>query len=458
MARRGDAGHRFATAAGLALVLTTTAAQAQDAPPRLTFDLGSRLTLDDNPDLAAGGSDPRSGLDTDLGLTLNTTTRDQAFSLAVDGLLRLDDEGLAFRDPAVRLSYSREAATSRLALSGVLQQSPVDLFEPLISSDGGVITTDILATTGTITSRSAELTFATGLDGPLGFDLAASTSARDYSDTTDPRIFDSTSSELTLGVHLRMPSAGREIGLSAGTSASDYQNTTQTSRTGRDLTLSYAQDLRPDLRMQATLGQSTTTTREAGTADSTASGATGSLDVTADLPNGTASVTLASDRDAAGSRQSLRFARSLDLPDGSLTASLGLSSRAGQEGQLVGNLSYAQDLATGSFGVTLSRQVSLNALGQDVANTVLGLDYAHDLNEVSRLTLSLDLLQTGSGGSAGVTDAQRQTFTASYSRDLIADWQVTAGYRFRSLDTSTADKAQSNSIFLSINRQFVLRP
>ena len=164
MARRGDAGHRFATAAGLALVLTTTAALAQDAPPRLTFDLGSRLTLDDNPDLAAGGSDPRSGLDTDLGLTLNTTTRDQAFSLAVDGLLRLDDEGLAFRDPAVRLSYSREAATSRLALSGVLQQSPVDLFEPLISSDGGVITTDILATTGTITSRSAELTFANASD------------------------------------------------------------------------------------------------------------------------------------------------------------------------------------------------------------------------------------------------------------------------------------------------------
>ena len=434
-------------------------AVAQDAPPRLVFDIGSALRYDDNPGLALGGGDPRLRFDTSLGLTLNTTTRDQVFSLGLKGLARVaSDEALALRAPSVTLAYSRETANSRLSLNGAFQQAQVDLFQPLFSLEGGVLTTDILATTGTVTSRTATLNFATGLQAPLGFDLAATVNDRLYSDTSDPSVYDSTSQSVKAGVHLRMPDTGREISLSAGLSASDYQNATQTTRDSSELSLDLAQDLRPGLKLQAALGQITVISGRTGGPDSTSAGATGSLGLEATLANGAASVTLASNRDALGSRQSLSFARSLDLPNGTLAATLGLSSRPGQEGQLVGNLSYALKLATGNFGVTLSRQIALNGDTQDVANTGLDLNYQHDINDVSRLGLSLNVLETGSGGSAGVTDVLRQMLSASYARDLTADWQVTAGYQFRSLETSSASGAQSNAVFLTINRTFILRP
>lgn len=441
--------------AGLALLAAP--ALTQDLPPRLVLNLGSSLTYDDNPDLSPAGSDPRLAFDTTLGLTLNSTTRDQSFALGLTGLARLDSAGLDLRDPAATLAYGRTGADSRLSVNLAYRQSDVDLFEPLSEAEGG-LAGDGLATTGTVTSQSARLSFATGLKAPLGLDLAANVSARDYSETTDPDVFDSTSQSLTLGVHLRLPAAGREISLTASRSASDYDDIFQTSRTGSTLSLSLSQSLRPDLTLQATLGQGDAASRIFGVVTSQSSGLTGSLGLQATLANGTAGVSLDLARDAVGPRQTLNLTRSLDLPKGTLAAELGLTSRAGQEGQIVGRLSYGIDLPTDSFTVSLSRAVALNTSNQDVANTRLGVDYQHDITAQSRLGLSFDLADTGSGGSAGVAGSLRQTVTASYAQDLAADWQLTAGYTFRSLDTSTADRASGNSVFLTISRKFTLRP
>jgi len=446
-------------AAGAAgLMLMAAAALAQDVPPRLVFDLASSLTYDDNPDLAPGGSDPRLAFDTRLGLTLNSTTRDQSFSLGIKGLARLDAEGLTLRDPAATLAYTRLGADSRLSVNLDYRQADVDLFEPVPQADGTLSTTDLLATTGTVTSQSARLAFATGLTAPLGLDLAASVSARDYSGTTDPAVYDSTSRSLTLAAHLRLPDAGREISLTATRTASDYDDILQTSRTGQDLSLSLSQTLRPDLTLQATLGQGDAASRLFGVVVSQSTGLTGSIGVQATLANGTASASLASARDAVGPRETLRLTRSLELPRGALGADLGVTVRAGQQGQIVGRLTYGIDLATDSFDISLSRGVTLNTDNQDVANTVLALDYQHQITEQSSLGLSLDLAGTGTGGSAGVAGSLRQTVTASYAQDLAAGWQWSGGYTFRSLDTSSADRATGNSVFLTISRKFTLRP
>ena len=433
-------------------------ATAQDTPPRLAFDLGSSLAYDDNPGLAAAGSAGRLRFDASLGLNLNTTTRDQSFSLGLNGLARLlpgDEAGLA--DPSLTLAYARQGANSTLSVQGSLQQSEVDLFQPLIAADGTVSSTDILVTTGNITSRAATLTFATGLQAPLGFDLAATLNDRLYSDTSDPDVHDSSSQSLQAGVHLRLPDAGREISLNASLGASDFDNATQTRRDTRSLGFGLAQTLRPGVTVQASLGQTTVTSEQIGVADSTSAGVTGQVGLDLVLARGTASVALSSDRDALGSRQSLRFSRALQLPNGTFSGDLGLNARGGvQGGELIGNLSYAQKLATGSVALTLSRQVALNAEDQDVANTTLGLSYQHQINDLSSLGLSVSVL--GTGGGPGVTEALRQTLSVSYSRDLTADWQVTTGYQFRSLAPSGADKTAANSIYVAISRKFVLRP
>ena len=452
-------------AGGLMLVASPvlTPALAQDIPPRLVFDLGSSLSYDDNPDLSPTGSDPRLAFDTRLGLTMNNSTPDQTFSAAIKGLARLEGAGLTLRDPSATLAYGLVRADSRLSVNLAYQQSDADLFEPQPQADGTLSPTDFLATDGTITSQSAGLSFATGLQGPLGFDLSVGVSGRDYSDTTDPAVYDSTSQNLSLGLRLRMPDAAREIGLTASRSASDYDDIFQTSRQSQDLTLSFAQGLRADLSLQASLGQGTASSRQGGVVSSQSSGLTGSIGLQATLPNGTASVSLSSARDAVGPRETLRLTRNLDLPTGALGAELALTARAGQEGQIVGRLTYGIERPTDRFDVSLSRQITLNTSNQDVANTVLGLDYRHQITEQSSLGLSLDLTDTrsgsgGSGGSTGVAGSLRQTVTASYAQDLAADWQLTAGYQFRSLDSSTADRADANSVYLTISRKFTLRP
>lgn len=445
-------------AAGAGLVLVSAAVVAQDVPPRLVLDLGSSLTYDDNPSLSPTGSDPRLAFDTRLGLRLNTTTRTQSLSVGLNTLARLDEAGLTLRDPSVTLDYGLLGANSRLSVNLAYQQADVDLFEPQPQADGTLSTTDLLATDGTVTSQSARLAFSTGLQGPLGFDLAASVSARDYSDTTDPAVYDSTSQSLSLGLRLRMPDAAREISLTASSSTSDYEDAAQTTREAQSLTLGVTQGLRPDLTLQASLGQSEASSRQGGVLASDSSGLTGSVGLQATLPNGTAGVSLSSARDAVGTRETLRVTRNMELPTGALGAELALTSRAGQEGQIVGRLTYGIEMPTDRFDISLSREVTLNTDNQDVANTVLGVDYQRQITEQSRLGLSFDLTDTSSGGSAGVAGSLRQTVTASYSQDLTPDWQLTAGYQFRSLDTSTADRADANSVYLTISRKFTLRP
>lgn len=462
----GGAGHRLtqtfrstaATGLALGLALAASGALAQEVPPRLVFDLGSRLTQDSNPAFTPAGSPAETRLDTNLGLTWNSVTREQNLLLSLGGLMRLDEAGLEFRDPSVRLSYGRQAANSRISVNASVLQSPVSLFEPVITSDGGVISVDILAATGTVTSRDAGLSFATGLQAPLGFDMAASVSERDYSDTTDPAVFDSASRNLSLGVQLRQPAAGREISLSLRDSTTDFDNATSTSRSTQTLSFGLTQALRQDLRLSASLGETRSESRQTGAADISSSGVTGSLGLEAGLANGSASVTLSSERDVLGTRQALQFSRSLDLPDGTLEAMLGLSARPGEAGQMVADLRYTQELGLGSLSVGLSRQIGLNADNLDVANTALDVSYELAINDRSRLGLTLNLLDTQGAGGAAVTEAQRQSLTASYSRDLTSDWQVTAGYEARSLDTSLADEARSDTVFLTISRRFTLRP
>jgi hypothetical protein len=461
---RGLARPRAGLAAGLGLMAGVLGlappTAAQDIPPRLAFDLGSSLAYDGNPEFSASGSPGGLRFDTSLGLTLNSVTRDQQFSLGLSSLARLlpqDEAG--FADPVLTLVYGQQGANSSLSLQANLQTTEVDLFEPLIGADGTVSTTDILATTGTITSRAATLSLATGRQGPLGFDLATSLNDRIYSDTSDPSVFNSTSQSLQAGVQLRLPDGGREISLNTSLGISEFDNAAQTHRESRSLGFGLSQELRPDMTVQANLGQTTVTTDQIGVAGVTSSGATGSLGLNLALERGTASVALSSDRDALGSRQSLSLSRALDLPNGSFSGDLGLNTRGGgQGGQLVGNLSYEQQLATGSVALSLSRQVSLDGDDQDVANTVLGLSYQQQINDLSSMGLSVSVLGTGSGGTAGVAEALRQTLSASYSRALTADWQVTTGYQFRSLAPEGADRTEASSIFLTINRTFVLRP
>ena len=451
------------SAAGLALLLTSGLALAQDSgtgtvPPRLSFTTGLGLTHDDNPGMAVGGSTAQDTVDLTLGLSVNTATPVDKFSLNLGALVRAQTaEAFGFRNPSAKLTYSRAIGTSNFALTGQWSATPVDLFEPTVLSDGSIAPTDINASTGTITTLDTGFNLQTGSSGPLGFDLAGHFNAHDYSDTSDPSVYDSRSHSVSAGVHLRMD-AGSDLGLSLAGSGSDYDNADNTTRRSNSVTLSYSRTLRPDLTLNASLGQSTEVSYQDGTTSNKSSGLTGSLGLDRALPNGHATVNLSSQRDALGSRQVLDFGRSLDLKSGALDASIGYSGRSGDTGQIVASLSWSQQLPTDSFGVNLSRQVSLNANDADVASMVLGARWTHEVTAASSLGLTLNLAMTDAAGDIAVDAVTRETLRATWSHDLAADWQLQAGYQYRGLDKAATGTASGNSVFLTLTRKFNLLP
>lgn len=448
----GRRRHIGTAAAGLALVLVQQAQGETARTPRLTFDLSTGVTHDDNPTLGTPAADPATTLDTRLGLHLNTSTRAQTLAFSVEGLAQLSQDGAKLRDPSAKLSYDRDNGNSHLSFTGLYDRAPVDLFDPVVGSDGSVSSTDVIATKGTITTSTAGFSFATGLQAPLGFDLSADYTGHAYSDTSDPAVYDNATQTLKAATHLRLGS-GDEISLTADQTRSDYEDAAQTRRRSQELAVGYTRALRPDLKLDASLGQTAASTRRTGAVEDKSTGLTGHLGLDRSLANGTASVTLSSDRDSLGARQKLSFGRSLDLPTGKLAAEAGVSARSGAQGQFVGSLSWSSTLPTESFTGSLSRTMTLTADDVDVANTALQLTYQHQINDVSKFGLSLDVFATDSAGTG-----TRQSLSATWSHDLTRDWQLTAGYEYRSVDRDTTGKAQSNSVFLTVNRKFVLLP
>ncbi|MGV8988702.1 MAG: hypothetical protein ACOH2H_20755 [Cypionkella sp.] len=453
----------FATALPVLADPTTGAGQGgTPPPPRLVFNLSSGLTYDDNPDLTKPASGAGSYLDTRLGLALNQTTRLSSFSLSLDGLLRAGGGGGGtasdgVREPAVKLGYKADTGNTQISLDLGDQRSAVDLFEPSTLPDGTLSATDLVAATGTVTHQQVGFSIKTGIEQPLSFDLSGNYDARLYSDTTSTSVYDSHVRSGAAGAHWRIDPIST-LSLTAAASSTDYANTTATRQRSHDVSLGYDRELRPDLTLQVSLGQSTATANAAGVTAYRSSGVIGSLGLTQKQADGTMSVTLASSRDALGTRTQLNFGRSLVLPTGSLSVTAGVSGRDAAATQVVGNLAYARIMPVDTFNLNLSRQIGLNSSNVDQASTVLGMSWQHKVNTVSSLGLSLSLSATGGAGGGTVDGAARGTLGATWSRDLARDWKLSAGYKFRSLDQSSAANVVSNSVFLTISRKLTLLP
>lgn len=425
--------------------------------PLLVFNLSTGLTYDDNPNLNSAATEAGAQLETGLGLALNRKTALSALDLSLDGILRTGAGTDGLREPALKLGYKVDTGNSRVTLDLSDKRSPVDLFEPGTLPDGTLSATDLVAATGTVTQQQASFGLETGIKQSLGFDLSGRFNGRSYSDTTSTSVYDSYVRGGSAGMHWRIDEANT-LSLTANASSTDYSNSSATRQRSHDLTLSYDRLLRPDLTLEASLGQSQASSSTLGVVNQRSAGLIGSLGLTQKQKSGSASVTLEVSRDALGVRNQLSLGRSLTLPTGSFTATAGVSARSGGDAQLIGSLAYVQTLAVDTFKVNLSRQTGLSSTTTDQTSTVFGLDWRHKVNETSSLGLSANI---SSIGGTGVSGSSRQSLSASWSHDLVRDWQLKAGYQYRTLDSTTTGvqgKVSSNSVFLTISRKLTLLP
>lgn len=426
------------------------AGQGGKAPPRLVFSLSSGLSWSDNPDLSTPAVGGGAQVNSRLGLTFTNVTPLDSLSLDMGGQLRTGAGTDGLRDRSVALAYKRDTGNARLSLS--LKST----ITPAAQYDAALTPGETLATSGNITSQDASFDLETGVTAPLGFTLAGSYTGRTYSAPT-ASLSDSRSRSLSAGADWHVDAIST-LSLTAAQSGTDYDNATATRQRSHSLTLGYERALRPDLSLSASLGSGTSTSSFLGVPVLRSSGASGSLGLTQKTATGTASVTLSSSRDALGSRQELSFGRDLKLPTGSFAATLGASARTGEAATLVGSLAWTQTRPTDSFGLNLSRQVALNSANVDQADTSLAMSWSHSVTAVARLGLNASLAQTGGAGGGAVLGSSRQSLSATWSRDLTADWQMTAGYQFVHRTQSGSAAATSNTVFLSVDRKFTLVP
>jgi len=459
--------HTAAAGVGLAALLTSGPAMAQteDAPPRLTFDFLGTLSDDTNNSLSITDPDPGGRLDLRLGLTFNSKTQLQQLMISGSGLLRYGVQGDAperqgvFQQPRLLLEYDRDTGNSNLSVTASYILSDVNspYAQNLTDNTGG----SSVPPTGNVTDSAAGVRLETGVNDTVGFIFSLDATDRAYSDTSNPGTYDTATKSAGFTTRFT-PSEVTQVSLNFGYDNEVNSDTANTERNDGEVSLQLDQQLNPTLTLQAVLGYSnneTNQTIDGAPVSEISDGGFGQAGLTLDMPNGTASINYAADRDSAGIRNVLSIGRDLELPGGAtFAADIGVSERIGYDPQLVGSINYEAVLPRSSFLATLDRYVELDTNNADVAYTRFGVAYTHDITAISDFGLSVDVTASGETDFGTASLEERQTLRATYGHDISQDWRLLAGYQYRHLYYEDDGDAWSNSIFVTFGRNFVLRP
>lgn len=427
---------------------------------QIDIGVSSTLRFDDNFTLAVASPGPSSIWDTNLTFGISSISSTQTFRLTGGGVLRFADipgrSVAGLEDPNVRLFYALEALDSRLTFDARYRHVDREFLDPFQVEREENSTGSLVGDGGTLTTQSAALTYETGLQGPLSFLVGLRHSERDFANVTNPALFDSVTDAVNASVGLQV-SPVTNVSLNAGVTWYDAEDLLSTERETTDISVGLQTEINQSTTLSASLGYNRIETTQIGT--STRHGTTASVALNRQLPNGDASISFATTQNVTGFRHTLTVARNLQLPRGSLGGSLGLTRGETGTTKVIGRLAYTHQLKTDTFNVTLSRSASINSLDEDVIDTRLALGYAHEINNNSRLNVTLDYGLTEDGGAGTANRIERANLRAAYARDLTKDWSLQGGVLFRVVDdASAAGEAQSASVFLTVDRNFSFRP
>jgi hypothetical protein len=443
-------------------------ADAQDAPnPSLTLSFGSSLNIDDNKGLDPVSAGTTTNFDNSIGLNYLSETATSAFGLGLNGVLRFADESgtgrtTGFEDPAVRLSYSRSGANSQLSLGTSYRESDVSFFDPLglIDTPDVPVDTGDLSTSGTGTRADStfDLRLETGLEGPLGLSFGLNKRTRDFTDTTDPDYYDTDTTNMSLAATLRF-SARTSTSLTLSRSEYDAEDPEQTFRRTDRVSLGVTHALAPDLSLTASLGQSQVDVDETVglvTTRRSNDGLTANLGLTRELANGTVGMALNQNLSIDGTRTDLTVSRSMELPTGALDVTLGATQSPGGDETWIGSLGYSHALPRGSINASLNRSGGTNSADEDVTTTRARLGWSHDLTPATGIDVSIDYLAVDS--TVPGDDRSRTRMRLAYTWDLPQDWQLSGGYTRTDSRREGSSSAESNLLFLSLQRSLTFAP
>jgi hypothetical protein len=401
------------------------AVQAQDATTggvQQQLTLSETLSANRNLGLDPGNSETSLQERSQVSYTYRTETRTQSFSLNATGLVRgvyredLDPE-ISF-EPQVALRYTRTGASSALTLDASGSLSNVAYVNPLtdfLDADGNLVLPedfDEIAGTGTRQDLSFGANLRLREDAPFGITLGARFNDLSYRDVSSADLVDS-----------------RTLNLSAG---------------GRF-------DITEVMQANVTLGY------RAYTSDG--NGDTENLDLSGGVlitqPAGTLGLSFSlANINTDTPRAGVQVSRTLDLPNGKLSGSLGLSGRgADNDLLLTGNLGWSQELPNGGLNAQLNRSIGQDADGDEEVVTSLSLGGSYQLSPQGTVSLTAAYAQseaTASGDTTGLA-----SLNASYAHALTEDWSLSAGASLRNRTSTGLADANSAGLSLTLERTFL---
>lgn len=469
----GTSRTKTALIAALTLTIPTIASSQGGAGTSATptaptggvqVDLGLRtgLSVDDNFKLTPGGGAGTSTIsDTNLSFGLSNITQNQSLSLTAAGVLRfahIPGRSIAgLEDPSVKFKYALDASNSRLSIDASFRHADREFLDPFQVEREQQLNLGLSGNGGTVEWRTARLTYETGLNDPIGLRLDLAHSDLNYANVPGASLFDSKTNSIGVTGTFAL-SQVTKLSASAKQTAYDAQDVFQTSRDTTDINFGLTTDISASLRLNAQVGYTTIDTDQLGIGTNR-SGLTSSVGLARQLVNGSATVNLASTLNANGDRTTLSFGRTLQLPTGNLSASVGLTQGPAGGIDTVGTVTYDRTLKTSNYTVSLTRAATTNNTNAEIIDTRLAVGYGYQINNDSRFDVTLDWGRQEDGGNGAVPTVQRTNIRAAYTRALTSDWNLQGGVLLRRLsDSSVVGDAQSNSLFVTLDRSFSFRP
>lgn len=430
--------------------------------PGLQIDLGIKTTVkrDDNFALTAGGGAGTTGIsDTNLSFGISSVT--QAYTLTVNGsgVLRyahIPGRTLkGFEDPILNVLFIADSANSRLTINGHYRRVERLFLNPfqVLRED---LANNLITNGGILRDPSYSLKYETGLNDPLGFVVNLKHAEKNFSQVTNPRLFDTTTDTVTGQANLRFNpvTTGR---VTAGYTHYTAKDLVLTDRRTVDYAIGVTRDLTQTLQLDAQIGHTAVKT-DTVTGVVHRDGLTGAVNLVQTVANGTVSGGYSVTRNQNGERQTLSFGRNLMLPNGSINATFGYTKGSIGKTALIGSLAYSLQLAADTFSVNIDRAVGTNNSNQEILDTTFGLSWGHSIDAISSLNLGVNWAKSDDIGPTNSPTIQLTDLTASYSRQMTADWTMTGGMTYRTRTETGKLDAHSTAVFLTLGRNFSYRP
>lgn len=418
----------------------------------------STLELDDNYDLRKDSLGNALLWTNTLGASLTDNTRTDRLFLDAQGSYRFSDlpsigTSSTFDDPRLRLDYLREIDDNVLNFSANYRRVDNNFFDPLgdINPDGSFDDESGDATRETFGFQAGILI---NDDGPVSFEFDANYRERNYYDTdSNDDLSDQKRYFGRTEVGFRV---NRLVRLTVGTSYTfrDSESDTGTDREIRRVDTGMDLDINERLTAKFRIGYTEAEKeRNSDGSKTKEEGYVGDISFIAEMPNGEVRGGIGTDIDENGSRSTATIGRLITFANSELDADIGVSASDTTDLRPVGEIAYRYTLPSSEFSFGLRQFATVDEDSRDVVNTNLNLSYFHRLTPVSSFNISI------LGGltryeNSDREDTERVTALASYNHALTEDWSADIGIKHRTRSSQDDSFASSNSIALTLRRDW----